>query len=54
MFIEFNVFVVVIFPQSQFHCENVPGVSRYHPSAQLHLGYIIMIWSLGDFGHELV
>ena len=25
--------LLLVFPQSQFHCENVPSVSPYHPSA---------------------
>ena len=40
-----RIIVVVVFPQSQFqlfHCENVPGVSWYHPSVQLQF--------LGNFG----
>jgi hypothetical protein len=47
--------VVVVFPQSQCHCENVVGqiAHRYHPSAQLYLRYISMILSLGNFGHSV-
>ena len=50
-----GLLLLVVFPQSQFHCENVLGVSRYHPSAQLHLGYISLwftqwwLWSWVGF-----
>ena len=35
-----GLLLLVVFPQSQFHCENVPSVSRYRPSAKLYLEYI--------------